>query len=157
MTADFATSATELRRAWPLLVPGAAGVIMGGLIAASVAQDPTFATVWLAAYLVLVVGVAQIALAIGQALLASPAVDIARIRLESVLFNVGSVGVIVGAIGGGFVFVVFGTVLFIGALGAFLLAVRGPTGGYAVHAYRALIALLSISALVGLLLSASSV
>lgn len=157
VTAAFVTRTTELGRAWPLLVPGVAGVITGGLIAAGVAHAPTFATVWLAAYLVLVVGVAQLALALGQALLTSAAVSLARIRLESLLFNVGSAGVIAGTIGGGFPLVVFGTVLFVGALGAFLLAVRGTTGGHAVHTYRALIALLTISALVGLLLSASSV
>lgn len=156
LTADFATSATELRRAWPLLVPGVVAVIAGGLIAAGVAHAPTSATVWMAAYLVLVVGVAQLALAIGQALLAPP-VGIARIRLESLLFNIGSVGVIAGTIGGGFVMVVLGTVLFVSALGAFLLAVRGATGGSAVHAYRILITFLSISALVGLVLSASGV
>lgn len=155
VTAGLAASATGLRRSWPLLVPGAVAVITGGLIAAGVAHDPTSATVWLAAYLVLVVGVAQLALAIGQALLASPTVSIARIRLESVLFNVGSAGVIVGTIGGVFVPVLFGTLLFFGALGAFLRTVRATVGDCVAHAYRALIALLSISALVGVLLSAA--
>ncbi|WP_070987488.1 hypothetical protein [Halofilum ochraceum] len=157
MPRDCAPSATDLRRAWPLLVPGVVGVIAGGLIAAGVAPAPTSATVWLAAYLVLVVGVAQLALAIGQALLASSSVGIARVRFESLLFNLGSAGVIAGTIGGGFVMVVLGTVLFVGALGVFLLAVYGTAGGFAVHAYQVLIAFLSISALVRLVLSASGV
>lgn len=152
---DPAVSAAALRRAAPLLVPGVAGVTSGGLVAAGVAHAPTPAAVWLAAYLVLVVGVAQIALALGQALLASPAAGSAWIRLESLLFNVGSAGVIAGALGAGLAIVVLGTVVFLGALVAFLLAVHGRGGGYAVQAYRALIGVLAVSAAVGLLLAAS--
>jgi hypothetical protein len=65
----FSASVTDLRRAWPLLAPGVLGVISGGLIAAAVSHAPTSGTVWLAAYLVLVVGVAQLALGLGQYLL----------------------------------------------------------------------------------------
>lgn len=154
MAPGLAVSATELRRSGPLLVPGLVGVITGGLIAAGGARAATPAIVWLVAYLVLVVGVAQLALAIGQTLLASPVVSIARIRLESLLFNMGSVLVMAGTIGDSLALVLLGTVLFVGALGAFVLAVRGTSGGYVAHAYRGMIALLAISALVGLLLSA---
>ena len=155
MTHDLAVTATGLRRSRPLLVPGLAGVVTGGLIAAGVAHAPTSATVWLTAYLVLVVGVAQLALAIGQALLASPVVGVARIRLESLLFNVGGVVVMAGTIGDILALVLFGTLVFVGALGAFVLAVRGTDGGYVAHAYRGMIAFLAISAVVGLLLSVS--
>ncbi|MDZ7786918.1 MAG: hypothetical protein U5K73_01890 [Halofilum sp. (in: g-proteobacteria)] len=157
MTASFAPRGDDLRQAQLLLVPGVIGVITGGLIAAAVAHAPTSAMVWLVAYLVLVVGVAQLALAIGQALLTSPAVGTAQIRFESLLFNLGSAGVMAGTVGGSFPLVVAGALLFFGALGAFLFAVHGIRRGYAAHAYRALIAFLAISALVGLLLSARSV
>lgn len=158
VTAGFAPGGNELRQTWPLLLPGVVGVITGGLVAAAVAHAPTSATVWLAAYLVLVVGVAQLALALGQALLTSAAaVDTARIRFQSLLFNLGSLGVMAGTVGGSFLLVVAGTLLFFGALGAFLPAVHGIRRDYAAQAYRALIALLAISALVGLLLSWLSV
>jgi hypothetical protein len=157
VTTGFSASVTDLRRAWPLLAPGVLGVISGGLIAAAVSHAPTSGTVWLAAYLVLVVGVAQLALGLGQALLTSVAVDTARVRLQSLLFNLGSAGVMAGTVGGSFLLVVAGALLFFGALGAFLLTVHGIRRGYAAHAYRALIAFLAISALIGLLLSASSV
>ncbi len=63
--------ATELRRSAPAAAVGAASVVVGGLVAAVTATAPSEHGAWLAAYLVLGCGVAQIALAAGQALLAT--------------------------------------------------------------------------------------
>lgn len=57
--------------ALPFVVLGAACVVAGGLVAAAVAMAPSQLGSWAAAYLVLVGGVAQVALGAGQALLAS--------------------------------------------------------------------------------------
>lgn len=151
----FAVSAGDLRRASPLLLPGVFGVSGAGLIAAGFAHAPTSTVVWVVAYLVLVVGSAQLALAIGQMLLVAPAPSITRITFESALFNLGSAAVIAGTISESFPVVLFGTVLFTGALGVFLLTARGAPSDYGVFAYQALIGFLAVSAFVGLYLSAT--
>lgn len=143
----------HLRRAIPLLVPGASGVITGGLIAAATAHAPSPALVWLVAYLVLVLGVAQIALAIGQALLAEPTVGNGLIRLECVLFNLGSVGVAGGTLGHRFLFVALGTILVVCALAVFLFTVRRAPAGYTQWLYRGLIGIVAAGACIGLILS----
>src|SRR5664280_2796146 len=56
--------------ALPFAAVGAACIVAGGLVAAVSAPAPSEHASWAAAYLVLVVGVAQAALGVGQALLA---------------------------------------------------------------------------------------
>lgn len=146
-------SAASWRPVLPLLAVGALGVVAGGLLAAAVAHAPARTAVWLSAFLVLVVGVVQIALATGRALLARPGTGSGIAWCQFALYNLGTAGVVAGTLAGSLPLVLLGTVLFLGALASFLRAVRSAPAGPGVYAYRALIVFVAISALVGLMRS----
>lgn len=107
------------------------------------------------AYLVLVVGVAQAALASAQAWLPlSPPSPRFRV-IEFFLFNAGNAGVIGGTLCSSWPVVLVATILFTTALGMFLYTSWHSRGGWLIHVYRALVTLLFIGATVGVLLSAA--
>ncbi len=144
----------------PGIVPfaslGLAAVIAGGLIAAATAHAPSETLVWLVAYLVLIVGVAQIALGVGQYWLAGRAPARTRLWVEFAAFNLGNAGVIVGTLIDVAPLVDAGGVLVVVALILFLMGGRGASrGGGLRHLYRILILLLLISVPIGLLLTHS--
>jgi hypothetical protein len=70
------------------------------MVAAVTAPAPTQTGTWAAAYLVLVVGVAQLALGAGQALLASMALRSRLVLAELVLWNVANGAVLAGTLVG---------------------------------------------------------
>lgn len=144
----------ERRRAWvPFVVTGGAAIIAGGLVAAAVARQPVQVLVWMSAYLVLVVGVAQIAFGAGQAALAARVPSVRWIAGEWLVFNLGNAGVITGALRGSFAMVCAGTLLFATAIALFLWHARGGSRRGWLLAYRILLALIFASSLVGLGLS----
>lgn len=133
---------------------GLAAVIAGGLIAAAVAHAPTKPLVWLVAYLVLVVGVAQAALGVGQHQFADHPLTPARVWTQFALYNLGNAGVIAGTLLDLPLLVNVGGVLLFVALIGFLLGSRGTgTPGTLRWLYRILIVLLLISVPIGLLLA----
>lgn len=149
---DSASSPT-----WPSAAPfmqiAVLAIVSGGLIAAAVAHAPTPHAVWLVAYLVLVVGVAQFALGAGQAWLAAVPSS-ARLRAgECLLFNAGNALVIAGTLWRHVAWVIVGALLLVAALGLFFRGVRRARGGLWLYAYRTLLVLLGASALVGVLLA----
>ena len=128
---------------------GVAAIIAGGLVAAAVAHRPVQQLVWMSAYLVLIVGVAQIVFGAGQAWLSERAPSRSWVAGEWVIFNLGNAGVIAGTLAGSFDLVAAGTALF--ALGiALFLRVRGGTHRAWLLAYRILLGLIFLSSLVGL-------
>lgn len=132
-------------------------ILAGGLVAGATAHAPARLLVWMVAYLVLVVGVAQGVLGLGQALLPQrpPA---PRWRAgEWVLFNAGNAGVIAGTLSGSTLWVTIGTVLFVAALIAFLFGVRGAGRGWLSLAFRAVLVITCIGACVGLALSLAGI
>lgn len=141
----------------PFLVPGVLAVVAGGLLAAVVAPAPTEHATWAAAYLVLVWGVAQVGLGVGQGLCAG--------RLSTVLvvtqvigWNVGCAAVVLGTLTSVPAVADVGAVLLVVAL---ILCARGLTGGparrrvgvrsWARWSYGLLIAVLLVSIPVGLI------
>ncbi|MDN5770907.1 MAG: hypothetical protein L0H24_08450, partial [Microlunatus sp.] len=82
----------------PFAGVGLAAVVAGGLIAAAIAHAPTQPLVWLVAYLVLVVGVAQAALGVGQHRLADHRLTTTQLWTEFALYNLGNAAVIVGTL-----------------------------------------------------------
>ena len=82
----------------PFVVVGTLCVVGGGLLAAATASAPTEHSTWAAAYLVLVGGVAQAGLGVGQGLcgngLPTPLVAVLVIG-----WNLGNAAVLVGALG----------------------------------------------------------
>ena len=138
----------------PALVVGSVGIIAGGLVAA--VTDPlTIAHgSWSSAYLVLVAGVAQLALAGGQAMLAWWArhpVGGRLLLVEFVGWNLGNAAVIAGTLWNTIWLVDVGGGLLVVALGALLTAIRGGPGRVEVARGRR-VALLAVRALVVLLL-----
>lgn len=137
----------------PFLTVAALAILAGGLVAAAVAHAPTQPMVWMVAYLVLVVGLVQVALGLGQTLLPRTMPSTGFRVGECVLFNVGNVGVIAGTLLLSPMWVAVGTVVFIASLVMFWVGLRGTSGGWLVHALRALLVITCGGALVGLVLS----
>jgi hypothetical protein len=139
---------------WPLFTIGAVGVIAGGLVAAATAPSPSEHGSWAAAYLVLVVGVAQIGLAAGQAALSAHPPTSRVIRLEAVGWNVANALVIAGTLADVNVTVYAGGALLVVALAMFGYGVREATSRHwPVYAFRALVVLLLVSIPTGLVLA----
>ncbi|MDN5764856.1 MAG: hypothetical protein L0H96_08380 [Humibacillus sp.] len=154
-----ATGAAPATREWwapylPALVVGTLCVIAGGLVAAVTGPLALTHGSWAAAYLVLVAGVAQIALAAGQGLLAGQArhpVGRRLLLVEFAAWNLGNAAVIAGTLWSATWLVNLGGGLLVVALGALLVATRsGP--GRAETARERRVALLTVRALVALLL-----
>lgn len=130
-------------------------IVVGGLVAAINSAAPFAHGSWLAAYLVLVGGVAQLALAAGPLLLPAPRHSARLRRLQLAAWNVGVAGVAVGVLTGLAAVVVAGSVVVLAALSCFAVG-AGPSRPFArgrVAGYRLVVALLAISVLVGCLLA----
>jgi len=144
------------RAACPFIAIGLLAILVGGLVAAATARNPIPNLVWLVAYLVLIVGLAQMAFGLGQALFPEQPAGRMRIALRWLLYNLGNIGVIAGTLAGSFVAVAVGTVLLLVALVLFLLAIQNAERTRWRDGYHALIGVVTIGALVGLILSALS-
>lgn len=151
--------ADRLRASLPLLAAGVACIIGGGAVAAAVAPAPTEHGVWAVAYLVLVGGIGQLALGLGQSLLA-PTVPGQRSLLAQLLgWNAGNALVIAGTILGASLAVDVGGALLVVVLVLASLGVRGAHrthGGlvarWPLHAFRIVLLVLLVSIPIGLVL-----
>jgi hypothetical protein len=146
-------------RAWhavPFVLWGFVGIIGGGLVAAVTHPLGWLEHgSWAAAYLVLVVGVAQLGLGVGQAWLADRLPGRGRVALELVTWNAGSALVVLGTLVAHPWVVDLGGVLLVVALAAYLLALCGQSGSprWARWTYRLLVLVVLVSVPVGLVLS----
>ncbi|HTO00076.1 MAG TPA: hypothetical protein VL068_05315 [Microthrixaceae bacterium] len=120
----------ELIQGWPSVRPflyvGSACIVAGGLVAAVTEPFSFEQGSWLAAYLVLVGGVAQIALGVGQAALLHGVLERNSIVRELLTWNLGSLGVMIGSLTGSALLTTLGGVILAVSLGSFLLGVRTP-------------------------------
>lgn len=132
-------------------------LLIAGFAAAAAIHAPTQALVWMVAYLVLVAGVAQAVLGLGQALLPATLPTPRWLAAEWALFNLGNLGVIAGTLLTSPALVALGTALFVAALLAFLLGARGAGAGWLLHAFRAVLVATCLGACVGLALSVARV
>ena len=124
-------------------------VIAGGLVAAVNSAAPFAHGSWLAAYLVLVAGVAQIVLGVAAVALA-PAGQSARLAPAHLLFwNVGSIAVPAGVLVTERLLVAVGSISLLAALATFTASVRRASPGPRRVGYQLLVAALAISVLVG--------
>lgn len=149
--------------ALPFALIGGACIVAGGLTAAVTASAPSRVGAWSAAYLVLVAGVAQIALGVGQALLAAPSRRL--IVAEFVAFTLGNAGVVLGTVVGVPLIVDVGGIVLALALILFVAGVRGAAarGGPALGrgrrirrvlwSYRVVLVVVLVSIPVGLVLA----
>lgn len=158
----FPTFAPDVRERWvrnaPFLITGLAAMIAGGFVAAVAGAVDWELGPWTAAFVVLVMGMAQAVLGFAQAALAPVLLDRSRVRGQWVLWNLGCAGVIGGTQVDSTVLVAVGSVLFLAALALSEVAVR-PHSGLAgtprtlLMIYRVLLALLLISVFIGIILS----
>lgn len=152
----------------PFVIAGIACVVAGGFVAAATAPSPTEHGTWAAAYLVLVAGVAQAALGLGQARLAPAAPRRDLLIAQFVCWNLGNAAVIAGTVSDVVAVVDVGGALLVVALGLLVLGVRRPAAsapsalprpgasgavGWLLPAYRVLLVALLISIGVGLFLA----
>lgn len=155
--------ADVLHRTAPAMVLGVVCVVGGGMVAAVTAASPTEHGTWAAAYLVLVAGVAQIGLALGQSLLTAPSPP-ARTRLaELLLWNGGNAAVLTGTLTGSTWVVDVGGALLVVTLALVVLAVRehpvrdgGGRQALVRRAFELLVLVLLVSIPIGLLLARHS-
>ena len=141
------------RAARPFAWLGVAAIIAGGLVAAAVAHRPVQQLVWMSAYLVLIVGTAQIVFGAGQAWLSDLAPAPGWVVGEWVVFNLGNAGVIAGTLVGSFGLAATGTALFALGIALFLWGTHGGVRAGWLLGYRTLLGLIFLSSLVGLALS----
>ncbi|MEO8750267.1 MAG: hypothetical protein ABI384_07695 [Allobranchiibius sp.] len=134
---------------------GIACVLAGGLLAAATAHSPTRHGVWAVAYLVLVAGVAQVALGWGQALLATETPTGRLVAAELLAWNIGNAAVIIGTLIGALVLVYAGGALLVTGLVLFVLAARGGELRWrrTRWAFRLIVLILAVSIPVGLTLA----
>lgn len=138
----------------PALMVGAVCIVAGGLVAAVTGPLALAHGSWAAAYLVLVAGVAQVALAGGQAMLSPwpryPSGH-ALLLVEFAGWSLGNTAVITGTLWGATWLVNLGGALLVVALAALLIATRNGFGQDDVARGRR-VALLTVRGLVALLL-----
>jgi hypothetical protein len=141
--------------ALPFIALGSISIVAGGLVAAVTAVSPTRHTTWAAAYLVLVVGVAQLAIGTGQALLAPQIPSSRLITAELLTWDIGNAGVIAGTLMSRVALVDVGGALLAISLVLFLLGARGHTGRnrWLLYLYRLLITIVLVSIPMGLIIS----
>jgi hypothetical protein len=138
----------------PFVVLGGACVIGGGLVSAAAAPAASYHSSWAVAYIVLVAGVAQAALGLGQAALAGSGLDRRVLRFELAGWNVGNAAVVAGTLLDAAPVLYAGCALLVAALGLVLYAIRDARPGRALVTTRAVVALLLVSMPVGIVLQA---
>lgn len=146
------------RASLPFFLMGALGIIGGGVAAAVTRPTDWHLGSWCAAFLVLVVGVAQIGLGAGQAALSPTAATRSLVLAEFLAWNLGSAAVIVGTLVDSPAVVSIGSIVFLAAIALATFGARGHSGltGRArllLHAFRALLVLLLVSTPIGIVLS----
>ncbi len=125
---DDTVAAEILLERWPsarpFVVVGAVAVVAGGAVAAVTRPTGFELGPWLAAFLVLVGGVAQIALGAGQAWVADRVPASATVRSELAVWNVGLAATMAGSLLPAPLLTALGAVAVLIALALFLSATR---------------------------------
>ena len=134
----------------------AVSVIAGGLAAAVTGPTEWSKGSWVAAFLVLVAGVAQIGLGAGQAYLAVTTPTVAFVTAEVVMWNVACATVIAGTLLSSPATVAVGSVPLVAALVMFMVALSDRSGAQRsiiVVGYRLLLLVVLVSVPIGVALS----
>jgi len=152
----------RIRSALPFAIVAAACVVGGGVVAAAIAPHPTEHGVWAVAYLVLVGGVAQAALGVGQGLLASRPPERRLVVIQLAGWNAGNAAVLIGTlldltavvdVGGALLVVVLASLAYTARAGRPATDGDGLRPNWAVHGFRALVVIVLVSVPTGLVLA----
>ena len=149
------TPASRWKATLPLLAAGGVSIGAGGLVAAVTGPTHWDNGSWVAAFLVLVAGVAQIGVAAGQAQLAPIAATTAFTAAECASWNAGCMTILAGTLLSSPVAVSIGSALLVAALGMSAFAIRGSgcQPRLLLWLYRALLIVLVVSIPIGIALS----
>jgi hypothetical protein len=137
-------------RLWGLA--GTAAVLLGGCVAAASAPAHSELGAWAGAYLVLVGGMAQVGIGIGQVVLAREPHSRVVGEAQVLLWNGGTVVVIAGTAAGAPAVGDVGGLMLVVVLVLSVRAVRNAVGG-AAWLHRALLAVLAVGVVVGQVLA----
>ncbi|MDN5880579.1 MAG: hypothetical protein ACTHWW_00790 [Arthrobacter sp.] len=145
------------RTATPFLVIGGLGMLLGGLFSAISAASPSYLAAWAVAYLVLVVGVAQVVLGLGQARLAVKTPSEGFVSAEVLTYNLANIAVLGGSMFSLTLLTWIGAGLIVVAMGLFIWAARGAASEqrWWLYGYRAMIVIILVSAPIGIILANS--
>ena len=159
MTEAVSDLERAFRQRWPtarpFLLVGAIAIIAGGLVAAVSRPTDFELGPWLAAFLVLEAGVAQIALGAGQAWLAEPCPSPLQVWTQLAAWNLGVLATIVGTLASRPLITTIGGAATVVALALFLVRVAGAGPGprWARTTYVGLVAFVLLSTPVGMVLA----
>lgn len=139
----------------PLFAAGGASVVAGGMAAAVTGPMQWGHGSWVAAFLVLVAGVAQIGIGAGQASLASHALSATFIAVQSAMWNAGCAMVVVGTLVSLPEIVFIGSAPLVAVLVMSAVALRGTRAQRSAFSllYRLLLVVLLASIPIGLALA----
>jgi hypothetical protein len=140
----------------PLLIAGAVSVVAGGLVAAVTGPTGWSDGSWVAAFLVLVVGVAQIGIGAGQAYLAVTTRTLAFVAVQAVMWNLGCATVIVGTLLPSPATVAVGSAPLVAVLVLSMVAIRDQFGAQrsvVLVGYRLLLLVVLVSVPIGVALA----
>lgn len=149
------TSQTR-RAATPFVAIGLVLVIVGGLVSAAAAPAASYHSSWAVAYIVLVAGVAQVLLGLGQALLTAGEVPAKVRQIELWCWNLGNGAVVAGTLLDVPVLLYLGCVALIVTLVLVLRAIARVPPNWVVWTMRVVVAILLVSIPTGIVLQAIS-
>lgn len=143
------------RSSAPILLAGGVWIIAGGLAAAVTGPSGWEHGSWIAAFLVLVAGVAQIGVGSCQAQLAPVPPTVRFAAVECAAWNAACISVVVGTLLAFPIIVSIGGASLVAALVMSALAVRGSGSRHPsfLRLYRALVVVLLVSVPIGIALS----
>jgi hypothetical protein len=138
----------------PFVLLGGACVIGGGLASAAAAPTASYHSSWAVAYVVLIAGVAQAALGLGQSTLAGAEVGRRTVLTELLAWNLGNAAVVVGTLLDVTPVLYLGCALLIAALVIVLYTIRHAPPGRALLTTRIVVVILLVSMPIGIVLQA---
>jgi hypothetical protein len=139
----------------PFVIIGATSITAGGVVAAATRPLAIELGSWLAAFLVLVAGVAQLALGVGQGWFAATAPPVRRVTAEVTAWNAGAGLTVAGTLTERPIVTSVGAAAVVTALVLFLRTTRG--GGvrpaWLANVYRGVITVVLVSTPIGQVLA----
>ncbi|MGH3208313.1 MAG: hypothetical protein ACRDNO_11175 [Trebonia sp.] len=138
----------------PFVLVGSACVIGGGLVSAAMAPAASYHSSWAVAYIVLVAGVAQAAIGLGQGTLTDGDVPRRVVRAQLAGWNLGNAAVVTGTLLEVAPVLYVGCALLVMALALILYAIRHAPSSRTLVATRFIIALILFSMSIGIVLQA---
>lgn len=153
-THDLWPASSTARAAAPFVVLGTGLVIVGGLVSAAAAPTASYHSSWAVAYIVLVAGVAQALLGLGQAVLTGGTVSAGERRLELWCWNLGNAAVVAGTLLDVPIMLYLGCVGLIVTLVLVLRATAHVPSGRMLWIMRIVVAVLLVSMPTGIVIQA---